>query len=299
MFSGFEGQGKCERWKIGGFTLQGLGGVLYRGLRMKHSLVIPACNEAARIGPTLRAYLDSAPGKDAEIIVVVNGSRDDTERILRDQFLPRYSELRLVVIPQRVGKGGALIRGLRESRGDTIAFTDADGSTAPADLWALSDALEGDGMVIGSRWLADSHILLAQPWSRRAGSRLFNLTVRLLFGMGFSDTQCGAKVMSRRVLETLLPRIGSTDWAFDVDLLFQARRAGFSIRELPITWRDVGGSKLNLCKAALESLAALSRLRLLHSPLRPLVRIWDNTLGATLYRRRLARLRAIYDGTTP
>jgi len=264
---------------------------------MKHSLVIPACNEAARIRPTLRAYLESLRGKDAEIIVVVNGSRDDTEGILREEFLRKYPELRMVVIPERVGKGGALIRGLRESRGEKIAFTDADGSTAPGDLWALADRLRGDGVVIGSRWLADSHIVRAQPWSRRTGSRLFNLTVRLLFGLRLSDTQCGAKVMSRSVLNALLPRIGSTDWAFDVDLLFQARRAGFPIHEVPITWRDVQGSRLNLPKAALESLAALGRLRLLHSPLRPLVQVWDNTLGIRLYRRRLARMRAIYGGS--
>lgn len=266
---------------------------------MELSLVIPACNEARRIRATLDAYLAALSGRDVEIIVVVNGSKDATESIIREEYVPAHPAVRMLVIPERVGKGGALIRGFSESRGRKIAYTDADGSTAPEALLSLVEQLHGDGVVIGSRWLADSRITRPQSRTRRAGSRGFNGAVRLLFGLRLHDTQCGAKVMSRPVLDAILPRIGCTDWAFDVDLLFQARRAGFPIQEIPIEWRHEDGSTFNIPVEALQTLAALVRLRLIYSPLKPLVNFWDNTLGIRLYRRRLARMRAIHGDVEP
>lgn len=208
--------------------------------------------------------------------------------------MPGCPALRRVVIRERVGKGGALMRGLAEAKGDRIAFTDADGSTPPASLFALAEALGDAGAVIGSRWLPASRIGRPQPRSRRIASRLFNAYVRMLFGLRLSDTQCGAKVLSRAAVEAVLPRLGATQWGFDVELLFLLRCAGFEIREFPVEWNDVDGSKVRLFRAAGEMLLALTRLRLLHSPLRAVVRLWDNSLGSRLYRNRLARIRAIY-----
>lgn len=267
---------------------------------MQHSLIIPACNEAQRIRKTLRAYLPTLqPGRD-ELIVVVNGSRDDTERILREEFQPQCPAMRVVVIPARVGKGGALMRGFSESRGQIIAFTDADGSTPPEALWALITQLRPPtGMVIGSRWLPGAAVNTPQARSRRMASRSLNRLVRFGFGLPFTDTQCGAKAIRREALDAVLPRLGATDWAFDIDLIFQVRRAGFPVREHPTTWDDVAGSTLRLPRASLEILGALLRLRLLHSPARGLVHLWDRTLGVRLYRRRIARLRAIYGTGSP
>lgn len=261
---------------------------------MELSILIPAYNEAFRIRAMLEDYCAATAGREVELLVVVNGSRDATERIVREAFMPRFPHLRMIVIPEPVGKGGALMRGLSESRGDKVGYTDADGSTPAAFFLAMADRLEGSGLLIASRWLPGAKINRRQPRHRLVSSRVFNRMVRTAFGLEVTDTQCGAKVMSRDVLETILPRVGVTQWAFDVDLLFHVRRAGFPVREVPAEWNDVSGSKVRYFRAPLEMTAALARLRMIHSPLRGLVRLWDQTLGARLYARRLARMRAIY-----
>ncbi|MCC5845448.1 MAG: glycosyltransferase [Verrucomicrobia bacterium] len=260
---------------------------------MQLSLLIPAYNERNRIAPMLEAYSVSTRSMDCEILIIVNGSSDGTEALIETEFLPRFPQLRLIVIPEPVGKGGALIRGMMEARGDTIAFVDADGSTAPESLFELVHALRGDEILVASRWLPESEIDTPQSRSRRVGSRIFNRAVRLLFGLRLTDTQCGAKVMSRAVMQTVLPRIGATQWAFDVDLLYRIRRAGFPVREQATRWTDVSGSKVHPVLAPLGMLLAISRLRLLYSPLAGLVHLWDRTLGIRLFRRRLARMKSI------
>lgn len=261
---------------------------------MKLTLLIPAYNEADRIRSTLEVYGQALQFQDAELIVIVNGSQDRTEHLVQQDFIPRFPFIRLIVIPEKVGKGGALIRGLSEARGDKIAFTDADGSTPPAALLDLVDKLSEPGILIGSRWLSHSVIGSSQPLSRRLASRLANRLVRHLFGLHLSDTQCGAKVMSREVVQEVLPCIGTTQWAFDVELLFQIKRAGYPVHETPTEWNDVSGSKIHLFRASCEMTLALVRLRLLYSPFRCIVRAWDSTLGKRLFARRMARMRSIY-----
>lgn len=241
----------------------------------------------------LEAYAEKTLRLDCEILIVVNGSSDGTESWIEAEFLPRFPHLRLILIPEPVGKGGALIRGMLEARGQVIAFVDADGSTPPDSLLDLTKSLRGDEIVVASRWLPESQILTPQPLSRRLGSRIFNRTVRLLFPIPLSDTQCGAKVMSRSVMRAVLPAIGATQWAFDVDLLYQIHRAGFPLRECPTCWSHISGSKVHPLHGPLGMLLALARLRLLYSPLSPCVHAWDRTLGIRLFRRRLARMKTI------
>lgn len=260
---------------------------------MQRSILIPAYNERHRIGPMLEACAAHFNSPGTELLVIVNGSSDGTETLIAESFLPRFPNLRLITIPEPVGKGGALIRGMIEARGHIIAFTDADGATAPDQLDILFNSLRGDEMLIASRWLPESILPTPQPLSRRLASRLFNTAVRLLFGLRLTDTQCGAKIMTRPVMLAVLPRIGATQWAFDVDLLHHVRRAGFPIRELPIRWSHVPGSKLHPLTAAPGLILALTRLRLLHSPLAPAVHLWDRTLGIRLFQRRLARMKTI------
>jgi glycosyltransferase involved in cell wall biosynthesis len=265
---------------------------------MSFTLVLPAFNEAARIGATLRDYAPAVQARGGTLLVVVNGSVDDTERVVREGFMPDFPCIRLVVIPEQVGKGGALMRGFREAEGDWIGYTDADGSTSADSFFRLAEHLTGNtGIVIGSRWLRDSDVPVAQPLSRRVVSRLFNLLVRALFGMNLRDTQCGAKLLRPEALREVLPRIGSTQWAFDVELIFQVRRAGYGVRERPVTWRDREGSKVRVWRSAWEMSLALTRLRMLHSPLRGIVHVWDRTLGRRLFDRRMRRMRTIYAGT--
>jgi len=253
------------------------------------SLIIPACNEQDRIRPTLDAYLsyfEERLGDRFELLVVVNGSTDQTEAIVRE-YQARHAVLGLLVEPARVGKGGALMRGLRLARGRQVGFVDADGATSPEEFQKLVEQLPGCGAVIGSRWMPGALITVAQSRGRRLASRLFNGVVRLLFGLRLHDTQCGAKVFTRETLAAVLPNLAITHWVFDVDLLFQVKRAGFSIREVPTVWHDVAGSKLHIRRALPEVLYALLRLRLLFSPLRPAVLRWDALVGRRAFERQL------------
>lgn len=261
---------------------------------MQLSILIPAYNEENRIRATLETYGAALQGRDAEMLVIVNGSNDRTEHLIREEFLPRFDQLRLVVIPEKVGKGGALMRGMVESRGEKLAFTDADGSTPPGALLALAEKCQPHTMVLGSRWMRESVIGRKQPLSRRVMSRIFNGFVRLFFGLHVTDTQCGAKVMSRDAVMEVLPRIGTTQWAFDVELLFQLKRAGVPLHEYPVEWDDVSGSKIKIFRSSLEMTLALVRLRMIYSPLKPLVDLWDRSFGRKLFDRRMARIRSIY-----
>ena len=105
------------------------------------------------------------------------------------------------------------------------------------------------------------------------------MLVRALFSLRITDTQCGAKVLKAEVVRMILPRLGLTQWAFDVDVLFHVRRAGYQIIEIPTEWHDVAGSKLRVARTSFEMLFAICRLRILHSPLKWVVTLYDLTLG--------------------
>ncbi len=252
------------------------------------SIIVPAHNEEERLGPMLTVYawyFTQRYGTGVEFIVVANACSDATAEVAR-RIGERYPQVRVIEEPARVGKGGALLIGFREARGRVVGFADADGSTPPDAFEDLVEHLDGADAVIASRWHADSVVEPRQPLLRRVASRIFNTVVRLLFGLATSDTQCGAKVVKREALDAVMPHLGLTRWAFDVDLLFQLKRGGYRIVELPTTWRDVAGSKLNVVRASLEMFLAVTRLRLLYSPLRWVVGIYDRTLGRVIHLER-------------
>lgn len=229
----------------------------------------------------LEAYLlYFAPryGHDVEFLIVVNGSTDRTEDVVKSYAL-RYPQVRYVVEPGVVGKGGALMRGFVLAKGDLVGFVDADGSTPPEAFEDLVTHIGDAGVIIASRWRRGAKVSPKQPLLRRVASRVFNLLTRVLFGLHLTDTQCGAKLMRREALLQILPHLGITRWAFDVDLLFQMKRNGFKVVEIPTTWHDVAGSQVVVTSAAPEMFAALIRLRLIHSSLRWVVRLYDRTLG--------------------
>jgi dolichol-phosphate mannosyltransferase len=251
---------------------------------MKLSIIIPAYNEESRLGPMLDAYLDyflPRYGSEVEVIVAVNGSTDRTDEVASG-YAARHPQVQVLVEPRKIGKGGAVIMGFDRAVGDHVGFTDADGATPPAAFDNLVERIGRDGAIIASRWLPGSQVAPGQPLSRRIASRIFNLEVRLLFGLGITDTQCGAKLLSREAWAAVRPVIGVTRWAFDVDLLFQLKRAGYPTKEIPTTWHDVSGSKINVPRASLEMTLAIYRLRLLHSPFSWLVTLYDKTLGVAL-----------------
>jgi len=251
---------------------------------MKLSIVVPAYNEEARIGKMLEAYLPffaERYGSDFELIVSINHSSDATEAVVRS-LLPKHTQLRVSVDPNPIGKGGAILEGGALATGDFIGFVDADGATPPAAFDDLLQHIGEAGLIIASRRLPGSIVSPRQPWMRRLASRIFNGLVRVLFKLQITDTQCGAKLMSAEAWRAIVPQIGLTKWAFDVDMLFQTRRARYPIKEIPTTWRDVGGSKLKVGRVSFQMLLAISRLRLLYSPLSWVVTLYDHLLGRVI-----------------
>lgn len=240
-------------------------------------LLVPACNEEARIGPTLREYAgyfrDRYPGR-WQIVVVINGSRDDTLGVVRAEAR-EFPGISWIVIPERVGKGGALIEGLKlASEADIIGYADADGATSPESLLRLAALCETHDCVVGSRRLSASVIHQLQPSHRQFASRVFHSIVELLFRMGIHDTQCGAKFLRRSMALAIHDQLQIADMAFDVNLLYAVKRAGGRLKEAPVEWTDHLGSTVRYFRTSLVMFLSVVRLRLVYSPcyrwLRPL-----------------------------
>jgi glycosyltransferase involved in cell wall biosynthesis len=249
-------------------------------------LLIPAYNEERRIGPVLRDYAEyffhHHPGR-FRIVVVLNGCRDDTLGVVRSAE-QRYLSISHTVFPGAIGKGGALIEGLKLAPlADLIGYVDADGATPPKAFHDLVKAVVegGPDCAIGSRWMPGAVIHHFQPGKRRLASRLFHGFVEAFFRMGIADTQCGAKVMRRHAIEAVHDRLTIADLAFDVNLLYSLKSAGYRIAEVPTEWSDKSGSKVVFdTRTSLNMLLSLVRLRLIYSPIykwmRPLrpLEIW-------------------------
>ena len=234
-------------------------------------LLIPAYNEEARIEPVLRGYAtyfqEHYQGR-FQIVVVLNGCRDNTlavvQRVAGD--FPCISHLNF---PAPIGKGGALIEGLKLAPlADVVGYVDADGATPPSAVIALLAHLAAAECVIGSRWLPGAVLHQAQPWLRRFTSRCFHTVVEGLFWMGIKDTQCPCKLVRREVIDKIHPQLRLADLSFDVNLLVAIRRAGYRIKEVPIEWTDMIGSKVtsSLFRSALTMFLSVVRLRLVYSP---------------------------------
>lgn len=195
------------------------------------SLIIPAFNEQSRIGATLKnveAYLQML-GKPFEIIVVDDGSRDGTLEMLKERS-SESGALRVVSYEKNRGKGYAVRQGVYAARGQYVAFSDADLSAPIEELTKLFAALEnGYDIAIGSRAVKDSIIPVRQPFYREMGGRGLNLVVRALATPGIHDTQCGFKLFRGDVARDVFPRCFLNGWGFDVEVLYLARRLGYSI----------------------------------------------------------------------
>jgi glycosyltransferase involved in cell wall biosynthesis len=231
-------------------------------------IVIPAHNEESRITPTLEDYC-AYFGSRATIAVVANGCTDGTIGVVTALAL-RFSNLRLIDIPGRVGKGGAIRAGLKTGDEPYVGFVDADHSTSAKEFDRLLDICrERDASgVIGSRWIAGARVSPCQPWRRRFASRAFNAMVRLALGLRFYDTQCGAKVFRRADVRSVLDHLALSNFAFDIDLLHALSRAKCQVIEEPTVWADrAQGSTVRLFSAAISMFSALLWLALRDSPL--------------------------------
>jgi len=220
------------------------------------SLVIPAYDEEERIGGTLvacSAYLDERRLQH-EILVVDDGSRDGTAAAVRDEAARRPA-VRLIQLPQNRGKGAAVREGILAATGRRILFCDADLATPIEELGKLEAALDaGAAIAIGSRAVQGADVRVHQSPPREVMGRTFNVLVRMLVMGGIKDTQCGFKLFRGEVAHELFAGSRIDGFAFDVDILLRARRAGHRIAEVPIVWRHVEQSKVSPVRDALRML---------------------------------------------
>ncbi len=245
------------------------------------SIIIPAYNEEKRIGRTLEEYgrffSDKKRNKEIknfEILVVINGTQDKTEEIVKE-FSKKYSEIKYLNF-KRDGKGFAIIEGFKDAlkrESQLIGFVDADMATPPNAFYDLIKNIGNCQGVIANRLDKRSKIG-SRSFLREVLSRGFNLIVRILFLFNYRDTQCGAKLFKRELIREIAPKLGSSEWSFDVDLLFYARREKARIKSIPTMWIDKRGSSINFKKIPLTMLLSVIRLRLIHSPFNLIVRFY-------------------------
>ncbi|WP_292369897.1 dolichyl-phosphate beta-glucosyltransferase [Methanoregula sp. UBA64] len=222
----------------------------------RYSLVIPAYNEEKRIA----GLFDAITAFDGELIVVCDGN-DRTADVV-DAIAKERPDLliRCLRFPGRLGKGGGVIAGLRAAQAPLVGYADADGSTGISEMVRLFGHLTEADAAIGSRWIPGSTLEVRQGWLRRIESRCFNLIIRLLFGLSFNDTQCGAKVFKKSAVDAVLPHLTAQGFEFDVELLWRLARAGNRIEEVPIAWQNKGDSRVKKSDM-LRMLAGLLRVR--------------------------------------
>jgi glycosyltransferase involved in cell wall biosynthesis len=212
-----------------------------------YSIVIPAFNEGARLAETLERVLACvrAQGWKAEVVVVNDGSGDNTAEIVRT-FAANEPALRLLENPGNRGKGYSVRNGMLHARGQVVMFSDADLSSPMEEAPKLFQALEaGADIAIGSRWLRAETQTQRQPLYRQLLGRIFNLLLRLILGLQFKDTQCGFKAFRLPAVQLIFPRQRIERWAFDPEILFLARKFGFSVQEIPVVWGHSGETRIH------------------------------------------------------
>jgi len=228
------------------------------------SVVIPAYNEALRIGPALesvRRYLDSR-NFSTELIVVDDGSRDATPEILK-QALESHPALRLLRNEPNRGKGFSVRRGVLEASGELVLFTDADLSAPIEEANKLIAALESEkaDAAIGSRALNRRLVEIRQPWLRDHAGRVFNLLVRLATGLRLRDTQCGFKLFRRSTTRRAFELQRTQGFGFDPEILFLIQRLSGKIVEVPVRWRDNPATKVHFLRDSARMFFDLIALR--------------------------------------
>jgi len=228
-----------------------------------HSIVIPAYNESERLASSIPKVLEyvHSRGLEAEVIVVNDGSRDDTAEVVW-RFAAGDPMIVLVENPGNHGKGYSVRNGMLHARGKVALFTDADLSSPITEADKLFAALsEGADVAIGSRWLQRELQTERQPLLRQMYGRLFNLGLRIVLGLGYKDTQCGFKAFNRRAIDTIFPRQQIERWGFDPELLFLAKKFRLKTTEVAVEWAHDHRSKINPLRDGLRMGSEVLKIR--------------------------------------
>ena len=228
-----------------------------------YSIILPAFNEGSRIGPGLEkalAYVRQQ-GWVVEIIVVNDGSRDDTADVVRG-FMAQAPELRLVENPGNHGKGYSVRNGMLHARGQVLLFSDADFSSPVEEASKLIAALDaGADVAFGSRWLLAETQTKRQSLLRQFVGRAYNLLMRLTLGLPYKDTQCGFKAFTRQAAEIIFTRQQIDGWGFDPEILYIARKFKLKLTEVPVEWANDDRSKVNPLVDGVKMFFELLRIR--------------------------------------
>ena len=212
---------------------------------MNLSIIIPAYNEEKRIKATLEELVDKF-SKSSEILVVSESS-DQTNAIVRE-FSAEATFVKLVTSAKRLGKGGAFKRGFENSQGNIVMLLDSDLPVLVSDVENVISAVGEVDVAVGSREIEGTRIVVYPPLIRVFAGKVFSKLFNLLFSLHVKDTQCGCKAFKRKVLENVLHRVESNGFEFDAELLFRCKKAGYTIKEVPVNWSYKPDSKLNLFK---------------------------------------------------
>jgi glycosyltransferase involved in cell wall biosynthesis len=227
------------------------------------SVIIPAYNEAQRIGPTLDdviAWLRRQP-LPHELYVVDDGSEDETCAVVQKR-LEDLAFARLIRTPENRGKGHAVRTGMLAARGDLRLFMDADNSTPIAELDGLLALVRsGAHVAIGSRRAPGATIDVRQPWYRRLWSRAANRVVQAGLLDGIHDTQCGFKLFTGSAAGAVFARARIDGWGFDLEALALAQRLGFQVAEQPVSWSDDSRSRISPLRDAWRITKEFFRIR--------------------------------------
>ena len=229
----------------------------------KYSIVIPAYNERDRIPATLRSVVECIRTHNwpAEVVVVNDGSRDDTAMVVRE-FARNAPEVRLIENPSNCGKGYSVRNGVLHALGDIVLFTDADLSSPIEEAEGLFYAIGmGADIAIGSRWLATSRQTRRQPLFRQFFGRCFNALTRWVMHLPFADTQCGFKAFTRAAAQTVFQLQTIERWGFDPEILFIALRRGYHVQEVPVGWAHDARTRISYMRDGLQMLKELAIVR--------------------------------------
>ncbi len=229
------------------------------------SIIIPAWNEEDRLARTLDRYLPAleARGYPFEFIVVIDGVADRTAEVAAS-----YADrgVRTLCFPHKLGKGGAVLAGIREARYEYTGYLDADGPISPDEMYRLLGHLVEVDCVVASRWIRGASGVDTEPWFNRWVGRGWNFLTRSLLFLPLRDTQCGAKFFKRALVPTLLKSVTLTNRAFDVDVLYHVRKSGHRVREVPVRWRHDPDTRMPIGSAIPVMFVSLVGLRMMNSP---------------------------------